>query len=291
MVPAFLAHGYDVTVLDTFEYGQTSLSVWCDNPRLTIEKGDCRDGRILKPLVLINDLFIPLAGVVGASACDANPGQAQSVNRDAIRALCGLLSGDQRVIFPNTNSGYGIGGEEFCTEESPLRPVSLYGRTKVEAEAIVMERKNSIAFRLATVFGTSSRMRTDLLVNDFVLRAVTEGSIALYEPAARRNFIHIKDAANAFVHAEAMFNGMRGNVFNCGDSRANMTKARLCHTIDKHVPFAWTQGQGFDPDKRDYVVSNDKLESTGWRPQRTLDDGIAELIRYYRMTTDRSGNA
>jgi nucleoside-diphosphate-sugar epimerase len=283
---------YRITVLDSFRFKQTSLAPWCDNPRLDIVKGDCRDERLMRELIARHDVFIPLAGIVGAAACDADREAAQSINCDAVEMLCDLLSVDQRVIFPNTNSGYGVGGEELCTEDSPLRPISVYGRTKCAAEAIVLSRENSVVFRLATVFGVSTRMRTDLLVNDFVLRALTERSITLYEPQARRNFIHIQDVARAFVHALILFGGMRGQVFNCGDSDANMTKAALCETIGRHVEgFAWAEGAGADPDKRDYIVSNAKLEAIGWTAQRTIDDGIRELLRYYRMSMERAGNA
>jgi nucleoside-diphosphate-sugar epimerase len=196
------------------------------------------------------------------------------------------------VLFPNTNSGYGIAEDAPCDETSPLLPISVYGRTKCEAERVVMERENAIAFRLATVFGASPRMRTDLLVQDFVQRACCSLPLVLYQPNARRNFVHIRDVARAFLWALAEPK-MRGQVFNCGDTRANMTKLQLCEAVKRRVPsFAWTIGEGSDPDKRDYVVINDKLERTGWRPGYTLDDGIVELIKAFTMIGDRKlGNA
>lgn len=289
LVPELLAHGHVVTVLDDLRYGQRFFE---SLPNASLICGDARNKALLRDLVTDHDAFIPLAGIVGAPACDKAPEDAQTTNFGAVRLLLGLLAKDQIVLYPNTNSGYGIGGVEACDESSPLLPISLYGRTKVEAEGAVMQRENSVAFRLATVFGTSPRMRTDLMVNDFVNTACTVGKITLYQPKARRNFVHIRDVAGAFAHAIANFGTMRGKVYNCGDTRANMSKGELCDFIGRHVPFGWNFGPGEDPDKRDYIVLNDRLEATGWRPQLTLHDGIAELVKYYQtVDSRRCGNA
>lgn len=293
LVPALLEDGHEVTVLDDFRYGQTSLASSCAAPGFEIVRGNARDTSLLRELAPRHDAFIPLAAIVGAPACDKDPIGAQEINFGAVSVLCDVLASSQIVLYPNTNSGYGIGGEEYCTEESPLRPVSLYGRTKVEAENVVMERGNSLAFRLATVFGVSPRMRTDLLVNDFVRHAVFGKTLVLYEAQARRNFVHIRDVAAAFLHAVDNFDAMRGRVYNCGDTRANMTKAALCDAVARRVVgFGWSHGRGADPDKRDYVVLNDRLEATGWKPAHSLDDGIVELLKFYRMAGNMAfGNA
>lgn len=292
LVPELIGDGHRVTVLDDFRYGQMSLAAYCAENALRLIRGNARDTALLRELAKEHDAFIPLAAVVGAPACDKDPVEAQEINFGAVAELCGVLSPSQLVLYPNTNSGYGIGGEERCTEESPLRPVSLYGRTKVWAEQVVMERERSVAFRLATVFGVSPRMRTDLLVNDFVRRAVFGRELVLYEAQARRNFVHVRDVATAFLRALRQ-SSMHGQVYNCGDTRANMTKAALCDAVCRHLPgFRWTHGEGADPDKRDYIVSNDKLEATGWRPLHSLDFGITELVKFYAMSGDRSfGNA
>jgi nucleoside-diphosphate-sugar epimerase len=200
-------------------------------------------------------------------------------------ALAERASASQMVIYPTTNSGYGVGeGNAFCTEDSPLRPVSLYGRTKVEAERAVLDA-NGVSLRLATVFGMSPRMRLDLLVNDFTWRAVTDRAVVLFEAHFRRNYIHVRDVVKAFLHAVENFTAMRGEPFNVGLSEANLSKAQLCERIARHVPgFVWLEAPvGEDPDKRDYVVSNEKLEKTGWRPDVSLDAGIVELLKGFRM--------
>lgn len=271
---------HEIIGLDSFRYGQASLNHLCYHPRFDLVRGDARDITTIFDSV---DAVIPLAAVVGAAACDANARTAEAVNCGAVEELVSCLRANQILLYPNTNSGYGVGDESLCTEESPLKPISLYGRLKVHAEKIVMERENSIAFRLATVFGASPRMRVDLLVNDFTLRACTDRTLVLFEPWARRNFIHVRDVAAAFAHALDNFERMKGQVFNLGDSRANLTKAGLCEAIQRRVPeFTWHNGLGNDPDRRDYLVDNSKLEATGWRPQFTLDDGIGELVKLYR---------
>ena len=242
--------------------------------------------RAVEPLLKRADAVIPLAALVGAPLCARDEIGATSLNRDAVVDLAKRVSRDQLVVYPTTNSGYGVGdANAFCTEESPLRPVSLYGRTKVDAEAAVLGTGSGVSLRLATVFGMSPRMRLDLLVNDFTWRAVTDRAVVLFEAHFRRNYIHVRDVAKAFLHAIDNYATMRGEPFNVGLSEANLSKAQLCERIARHVPgFVWLEAQvGEDPDKRDYVVSNEKLEATGWRPDVTLDAGIKELVKGYQM--------
>jgi len=286
LVPLLLERGYQVTVLDNFLWDQTSLLHCCADPNLTIIRGDCRERAVLERCVRDADLLIPLAAIVGAPACDRDPIAARTTNRDAIRLLLSLRSRTQKIIFPNTNSGYGIGQKDkLCTEESPLRPLSLYGRTKVEAEQAVLDAGESIAFRLATVFGASPRMRIDLLVNDFVYRAVTDRCVVVFEGHAQRNYIHIRDVARAFLHAIDHFESMKGRPYNVGLSNANLSKLELCARIKEHLPkFVYLEAPvGEDPDKRDYIVSNERIERTGFRPIYSLDDGIRELIKAYTI--------
>jgi nucleoside-diphosphate-sugar epimerase len=279
-----LQDGHHVIVLDNFSWGVPSLAPWCANPNLEIHRGDVREASILRVLVRSADVILPLAALVGAPLCEARWDDAWSINVDAVRMLAHAASAEQRIVIPISNSGYGIGDDAECTEESPLHPVSTYGHTKVEAEKLVMDRGNAVSLRLATLFGISPRMRTDLLVNDFVLRALRDRALILFEAHFRRNFVHVRDAARAFVHALNNWEAMKDNVYNVGLSSANLTKLQLCERIAKHVPFTFTEAAiGEDPDKRDYVVSNAKIEATGWAPRHSLDDGIAELLRGYRM--------
>ncbi len=286
LVPLLLEKGYEVTVLDSFGHGANTLASSCAHPRFDAVRGDVRDARVLEPLARKADWVLPLAALVGAPLCDQDPFAATSVNRDAVVSLLGMLSPSQRVVFPVTNSGYGVGeaGKE-CDENSPLRPISLYGRTKVEAEKAVMDRGNAISFRLATVFGMAPRMRIDLLVNDFTYRAVRDGAVVVFEGHFKRNYIHIRDVAGGFLHGMENFDRMKDQVYNMGLSSANLSKLELCAAIQRHVPrFAYIEAAiGEDKDKRDYVVSNAKLEATGWVPKHSLDDGIAELVKGYRM--------
>jgi nucleoside-diphosphate-sugar epimerase len=286
MVPALLAAGHRVTVLDNFLFKQNSLAAVCADPAFDVVRGDARDAAVLRPLVAQADIVIPLAALVGAPMCDADRIAAQSTNFDAVRTLLDMLSPQQRVLMPVTNSGYGVGEQgQFCTEESPLKPLSLYGRSKVAAEAAVLDRGNALSFRLATVFGMSPRMRIDLLVNDFVYRALYDRAIILFEPHFKRNFIHIRDVARAFLHGIAQFETMRDRPYNLGLSDANLSKWELCERIQAQLPdFAFLEAPiGEDPDKRDYIVSNARIEGTGFRPAYGLDAGIAELIKGYRM--------
>ena len=286
LVPALLAEGFRVTVLDNFLFGQASLNQLCADPRFEVYRGDARDPEVLKPLLRGADIIIPLAALVGAPLCDNDKIGAETLNRDAILMLIQHASREQRILTPITNSGYGIGeAGKFCTEETPLRPISLYGRTKVEAEKAVLERGNSISFRLATVFGMSPRMRIDLLVNDFVYRAVNDRAVVLFEAHFKRNYIHVRDVARVFLHGICNFDTMRDQPYNVGLSDANLSKLELCQRIQQHLPkFTFLEAPiGEDPDKRDYIVSNEKIERTGYRPQFSLDDGIRELIKGFRM--------
>lgn len=294
MVPALLAEGYRVTVLDNFMWRKNSLAGCCADPNFDVVDGDARDQATVRPLVAKADIVIPLAALVGAPLCDRDKIAATSTNRDAIKMLMGQLSRDQRVLMPITNSGYGVGEEgRPCTEDSPLRPISLYGVDKVAAEQIVLERENAISFRLATVFGMAPRMRTDLLVNDFVYKAVKERAVVLFEAHFKRNFLHVRDVARVFAHGINNFEAMRGRPYNVGLSDANLSKKELCEAIARHVPgFVYLEAPiGMDPDKRDYVVSNDRINATGFRTIHSLDDGIVELVKGYRMLRNsRYGN-
>lgn len=286
LVPALLQAGHKVVVLDNFMFHQSSLNALCADPNFDIVRGDAREEAVLRSLVAKSDIVIPLAALVGAPLCDRDKIGATSTNRDAVATLVRLLGRDQRILIPNTNSGYGVGkGDEYCTEESPLRPVSLYGRDKVEAEKIVLAHDNAISFRLATVFGMAPRMRIDLLVNDFVYRAVQDRFVVLFEGHFKRNYIHIRDVARAFLHGVDNFAAMRGRPYNVGLSDANLSKVELCERIKRFVPeFVYLEAPiGEDPDKRDYIVSNARIEATGYKPDHSLDDGIAELIKGYRM--------
>jgi nucleoside-diphosphate-sugar epimerase len=286
LVPALLARGFQVTVLDTFAAGDTFLSTSCIDPNFEPVRGDARDMRVMEPLIGKADILVPLAALVGAPLCARDEIGANTLNRDAVVDLVKRAARQQLILYPTTNSGYGVGeGNAYCTEETPLRPVSLYGRTKVEAEEAVLSHASAVTFRLATVFGMAPRMRLDLLVNDFTWRAVNDRAVVLFEAHFRRNYIHIRDVVKAFLHGLDNAATMNGNAFNVGLSEANLSKAQLCERIAKHVPgFVWMEAPvGEDPDKRDYIVSNEKLERTGWRPDVGLDAGIVELIKGYRM--------
>ncbi|HVY42587.1 MAG TPA: NAD(P)-dependent oxidoreductase [Hyphomicrobiaceae bacterium] len=286
LVPALLERGHEVSVLDTFARGTTELAPCCRYDSFNPIRGDARDERLLDELVPRADVVIPLAAIVGAPLCKEDPTAARTINLDAVLALAKRTSRQQMVIYPTTNSGYGIGtAGQYCTEETPLNPISLYGVTKVKAEEAVLEQTRGVTLRLATVFGMSPRMRIDLLVNDFTWRAVTDRAVVIFEGHFKRNYIHIRDVAKAFEHAIANFETMRGQAYNVGLSDANLSKLELCAKIKEQVPgFVYLEAPiGEDPDKRDYIVSNEKIERTGWRPDWSLEMGIAELIRGYRM--------
>jgi len=289
LVPALLEKGFAVVALDSFARNDASLAALVANPQFEPVRGDVRDEELIKQLLASADVVIPLAALVGAPLCAQDPTNAQTINLDAVKILVKHMSSEQRIIFPTTNSGYGVGEKDsFCTEETPLRPVSLYGVTKVEAERAVLERGNSISLRLATVFGVSPRMRIDLLVNDFTYRAVMDRAVVVFEGDAKRNYIHVRDVAKAFLHSLDNFSSMCDNAFNVGLSDANLSKIELCTKIQEVVPnFVYlTAPIGEDPDKRDYIVSNEKIEATGWKPDQSLEMGIRELVRGYRMIRD-----
>ena len=286
LTPTLLAAGHEVTVLDTFMFRQATLLDCCQFPNFQVVRGDCRDEALMKKLIAKADLIIPLAALVGAPLCNLDRVAAQTTNFDAVKMLCALASKDQWIIMPVTNSGYGIGEKgKFCTEESPLRPISLYGVSKVQAEEEVLKRDNSLSFRLATVFGMSPRMRTDLLVNDFVYRAVYDRAVVIFEGHFKRNYIHIRDIARLFLHGIANFESMRGRPYNAGLEDANLSKLELCEVIKKHLPnFVYLEAPiGEDPDKRDYIVSNARLLATGFKTEWDLDRGIQELIKGYTI--------
>ncbi len=286
LTPGLLDAGHQVTVLDMFPGSGTTLSGCCRYPGFTPIRGDARDTGVLDELLPRHDLVIPLAALVGAPLCARDQLGATSTNRDAVKAIVERLSPDQRLIYPTTNSGYGVGEKDaFCTEESPLRPVSLYGVTKVEAEAAVLDSGRGVTLRLATVFGIAPRMRVDLLVNDFTWRAVNDRALVIFEGHFRRNFIHIRDVAKTFTHVLDHYETMHGRAYNVGLSSANLSKIQLCERIKAQLPsFVYLEAPiGEDPDKRDYIVSNARLEATGWSPDWSLDAGVAELIKGYRM--------
>ena len=287
LVPALLDRGYDVTVVDNFMYHQDSLAAVCHNPRFSLVRGDVRSMDTMRPLLRDVDIIIPLAALVGAPLCDRDPIAATTTNKDAIVHMLPLLSPQQRVLIPLTNSGYGVGESgKYCTEETPIRPISLYGRDKVEVERIVLDQHpEALSFRFATVFGMSPRMRLDLLVNDFTYRAYVDRFIVLFESHFKRNFIHVRDVSRAFLHGIDQFDTMKGGPYNVGLSEANLSKRELCQQIQRHLPsFVFVESDiGRDPDQRDYIVSNDKIERTGYKPQYSLDDGIRELIKGFAM--------
>lgn len=278
---------YKVTCLDNLSYGQKSLLHYASNPNFDFIYGDARNRELMKKILPNFDVIIPLAAIVGMPACNLKPFDAGSINRDAVIMIDELRRSDQKVIYPNTNSGYGTkSGEVFCTEETPLEPISLYGRVKCEAEKHLLEsKKDAITLRLATVFGISPRMRTDLLVNDFVHKAMKDGYIIIYEKDFKRNFIHIKDVARAFEHCIENFDAMKNNAYNVGLEEANLSKAELAEKIKKYIPnFEIIYKEvGEDPDKRNYIVSNRKIMTTGFSPKYSLDDGIKELIKGYSI--------
>lgn len=295
LVPMLLEQGYEVVVLDNFLYNQTSLLGLCHEPNLRIARGDVRDEETMKRALRDVDIILPLAAIVGAPACDRDPIAAHSTNLAAIEKLLRLRDSEQRIVFPCTNSGYGVGQEGIlCTEETLMRPLSLYGRLKVEAEKAILNSGNSISLRLATVFGVSPFMRVDLLVNNFVYRAVTDGFVVLYQAHFKRNYIHVRDVARAFLHCIGNFGQMKNEPYNVGLSDANISKRELCVEIKRLVPdFYFVEAEvGEDIDQRNYIVSNEKIEATGYRPSVSLQRGIAEMIKAYDIIRglDPQGN-
>jgi nucleoside-diphosphate-sugar epimerase len=285
LVPLLLSDGHYVTVLDNFLYQQSSLLDCCGDKRLTLIRGDVRDERLLSELIPKADAILPLACLTGAPICNRDPEAAKAVNYRAVKLVADKASQSQMVVYPCTNSGYGIGQADiYCDENTPLKPISLYGRLKVDAETYLLE-KGYVTFRFATLFGVSPRMRLDLLVNDFTYRAVVDRFIVLFEPHFKRNYLHVRDAANSFRHALSNYDAMKGQPYNVGLSDANLSKWELCEVIRRQVPeFYFTAAEvGEDPDKRNYIVSNQKIEATGFQTRVGLDDGIEELIKGYQV--------
>ena len=295
LVPMLLDAGHRCTVLDNFLYGQTPFLDLCGHPDLEIIRGDVRHTAILRRALTDQDAVIPLAAIVGAPACARDQMAAQSVNLEAIRLLMRCRSVEQYVVFPNSNSGYGnCPAGKSCDEDAPLRPLSLYGRLKVAAEAVVLAAEHTVSLRFATLFGPSPRMRTDLLVNDFTWRAATDGWLVLYEGHYRRSILHVRDAARAFLWALEGLAGatLRHRVYNvAGDS--GITKRELCHAIHRQVPhFRWFDSDaGHDPDQRDYAVDTTRALGEGWKPELTLVEGIGELLRAYTILGGRPAHA
>lgn len=286
MVPDLLAAGHKVTVVDNFMFKQTSLNHVCHNSNFDVIKGDIRVESTIKPLLKDADIVIPLAALVGAPICNLDPIGAQTTNHDAILMMMKHISKEQRILMPTTNSAYGTGDENnFCTEESPLRPISKYAIDKVEIEKHLMEHENAISFRLATVFGMSPRMRIDLLVNDFAYRAVYDRFVVLFESHFKRNYVHVRDVSRAFQHGINKFDEMRGQVYNVGLSEANVSKYELCVQIQKLIPeFVFVEAAvGKDPDQRNYIVSNEKIERAGFKTNVTLEQGLQELVKGFKM--------
>jgi nucleoside-diphosphate-sugar epimerase len=288
-----LNEGYEVTVLDKLIFNQVSLLSYTSNPNFKFIHGDVRNESLLERLCNESDVIIPLAAIVGFPACASEPELAKEINFKQIVNIVKYCNGkNKKILYPNTNSGYGLGtGQVECDEESPLTPISVYGQTKCEAENFLKSSTDAIIFRLATVFGVSPRMRTDLLVNDFTYKAITDKYIVVFEKSFKRNFIHIQDVANVFLFMLKNYDKYKGEIFNVGLSSANLSKQELLEKIQEHVKnFAVSYNDFYeDPDKRNYIVSNTKVESTGWEPEWDLDRGIEELIMAYQMIVPRMG--
>jgi nucleoside-diphosphate-sugar epimerase len=277
--------GHKVTVLDSFLYSQDSLNLYYHNKNFEVVRLDVRDSEI-KKYVKKNDIIIPLAALVGASLCDYKKDETIQVNFESIKTIIDNLSKDQIILYPTTNSGYGIGkGDKYCTEDTPLNPISLYGKTKIRAEEYVEKHQNSARFRLATVFGCSPRMRLDLLVNDFVFKSVKDKYIVLFESNFKRNYIHVRDVCRVFMMAIDSFDKFQNETFNVGLSTANLSKLELCQKIKQHNNnFEISLNEfGKDVDKRDYIVSNQKIENKGFKAEFSLDHGIIELIKLFKF--------
>lgn len=286
MVPELLRQGHKVTVVDNFMFNQTSLLDCCNDENLSIIRGDARDKDLISGLLKKSDAIFPLACLTGAPLCKKDPVAARGINFDAIKMIVDMRSKEQIIIFPTTNSGYGVGQEGIhCTEETPLNPISLYGQLKVELEKLLLDSGNTITLRLATVFGASPRMRLDLLVNDFTYRAVYDRFIVLFESHFKRNYIHVRDITKVFIHCLDNFDKMKDEPYNVGLSDANISKWELCEEIKKQVPdFYFVEAKiGEDPDKRNYIVSNDKVEATGFKPDYSIQRGVAELLKTYQV--------
>jgi nucleoside-diphosphate-sugar epimerase len=286
LTEVLLNNGYRVTVIDNLTYKQTSVAPFAYHSNFDFILGDVTNESILKPLVESHDVIIPLAAIVGMPACKAQPELTVKVNYEQVKNITKWVTKNQMVLIPNTNSQYGS-STEIITEESPFKPLSLYAETKCDAEKAVLDSGNGIALRLATVFGMSYRMRMDLLVNDFVYKSLENGYLVLFESHFIRNYIHIRDIANTFLFMIKNYEKCNNNAFNVGLTSANCSKLVLAETIKKYVPELVIVQNDFkqDFDQRNYIVSNAKLESQGWVPTFTLEDGIQELIKGYKLIT------
>ena len=286
LVPDLLSQGHTVTVLDNFMFKQSSLNHICAHKNFHIVNGDIRKEEVIKPLLKQADVVIPLAALVGAPLCNKDDIAASTTNYHAIGMMLQNVHKSQIILMPTTNSAYGSGDENnFCTEETPLNPISSYAIAKVAVEQELMKHENAVSFRLATVFGMSPRMRTDLLVNDLTYRAVYDGSVVLFESHFKRNYVHVRDISRVFTHAINNIDRMKGEIYNVGLSSANVSKMELCEKIKEYIPHFSIMEAAIrkDPDQRNYIVSNAKLEATGFQTQFTLDDGVIELIKGYQM--------
>jgi nucleoside-diphosphate-sugar epimerase len=286
LVPELLDKGHQVTVIDNFMYKQPSLAAVVSNPNLELVYADVRDYATMKKYIGKADVVIPLAAIVGAPACAKDPVTASSINKDSIIWLFKQLSPDQQIIMPTTNSAYGSGDKNnFCDENSPLNPLSLYAKDKVLVELELMHHAKATSFRLATVFGISPRMRLDLLVNNFVYRAMTDKFVVLFEGHFKRNYVHVGDVSQAFCFAIENPDKVIGEIFNFGLSEANISKEELCKAIQFLLPeFTFLDAPlAKDPDQRNYIVSNKKIEDRGMKASISLSAGIAELIKGLKM--------
>ena len=284
-----LEAGYSVTVLDNLMYDQVTLLHLFGNPKFQFELGDVRDKKLLQELVGLNDVIIPLAAIVGMPACKANPDLTIAVNYQQVADIVEVLRDDQKLILPNTNSQYGS-SDSIITEESPFNPLSLYAKTKCDAENTMLANGNGVSLRLATVFGVSPRMRTDLLVNDFVYKSVVDGYLVLFEAHFKRNYIHVQDIARTFQFIIENYDRCKGHAFNVGLSTANLSKLESAEKIKSHIPSLVIKQDDFkeDFDKRNYIVSNEKLEALGWKPIYDLDYGIKQLISAYKIVINKN---
>lgn len=281
---------FKVTVLDVLKFSSKSLNHLFNNKKFTFIKGDVRNKKLITSLVKKNDFIIPLAALVGAPLCEKNKKEAISVNLTSIKYMMKIIKKNKKIIYLTTNSGYGVGEKnKYCTEESPLNPISLYGKTKVEAEKMIMSSKNSIGFRLATVFGYSFRMRTDLLINNFVFTALKTNKLSLFEPHFRRNYIHVNDVVEGIIFSLKNFNRLKSNVYNLGLSSANLTKLMLAKKIRKQIKKLKIKiiANRKDPDQRDYFVSNKKIEKKGFKAKTSVEDGITELIKVFSNNSEK----
>ena len=285
-----LNYNYKVTVIDVLKFSSRSLNHLFNNRNFNFINGDVRNKKLMKNLILNNEFIIPLAALVGAPLCEKNKKEAISVNLESIKYLMKIITKKNKVIYLTTNSGYGVGEKnKYCDEKSPLNPISLYGRTKVNAEKIIMRSSNSIGFRLATVFGYSYRMRTDLLVNNFVFKAVRDKKLVIFEPHFRRNYIHINDVVEGVIYSIKNFNRLKSNVYNLGLSSANLTKYNLAKKIKKKINSLKIKivKNRKDPDQRDYYVSNKKIEKKGFKAKISIEKGIDELINVFSYSEEK----